>query len=492
MGVIIGIDLGTTTTVAARFNAGGEPEVVPLWNDANFIHSAFFFDADNPDEAALIGEMARDAAGNRQEGAFSLYKRDMGTDMFYEAHGQSYSPAGLTKLMLERLLKHLMVEFGEVTSLAITVPANFANRARMQTVQAAFDAGFPAPIQVIDEPTAAALFHAHTSPVPLDGYYLVYDFGGGTLDVSIINISGGDINVVRSDGVPKLGGADLDKVVYDLIQAEFLRLKGENFSIDDTGFGVPQAEKIKEQLSSSPSRTVSIPTSNHGNVRVTITQGSFIAAAKPLFDQSFECVERVLRAAYMDKHEIAGVFMAGGTSYIPELERRLTDMFGFPPVRRNPSQAIALGAAVFAAHRAYAEQPELLGPEQIAKIKDKSLVEVCPYYLGTTAETNEEVEFNSVILRKGDPRPASMSMDFYVMEDGQETIRCDVTQCREDTQDLDHQDLTRIFDEYMPLPAGSRKGDKLQVTFTYDSNGVFKGEFLDVESGKLTEFEGNL
>jgi molecular chaperone DnaK (HSP70) len=120
------------------------------------------------------------------------------------------------------------------------------------------------------------------------------------------------------------------------------------------------------------------------------------------------------------------------------------------------------------------------------------LVEVCPYYLGTTAETNEEVEFNSVILRKGDPRPASMSMDFYVMEDGQETIRCDVTQCREDTQDLDHPDLARIFDEYMPLPAGSRKGDKLQVTFTYDSNGVFKGEFVDVESGKLTEFEGNL
>jgi len=491
MGAIIGIDLGTTTTVAARFNAGGEPEVVPLWNDANFIHSAFFFEADNPDEPAQVGEIARDAVGI-QEGAFSLYKRDMGTDKFYEAHGQSYAPAGLTKLMLERLLSHLMMTFGEVSSLAITVPANFANRARMQTVQAAFDAGFPAPIQVIDEPTAAALFHAHTSPTPLDGNYLVYDFGGGTLDVSIVNICGGDIQVLRSDGVAKLGGMDLDKVVFELIQAEFFRIKGENFSIDDTGFNIPQAEKIKEQLSSSPTRTVSIFTSKHGKVNVTVTQAAFVSAAKSIFDQSFECVDRVLSAAFMDKSEIAGVFMAGGTSYIPELERRLTDMFGFPPVRRNPSQAIALGAAVFAAHRAYAEQPELLGPEQIAKIKDKSLVEVCPYYLGTTAETNEEVEFNSVILRKGDPRPASMSMDFYVMEDGQETIRCDVTQCREDTQDLDHLDITRIFDEYMPLPAGSRKGDKLQVTFTYDSNGVFKGEFLDVESGKLTEFEGNL
>lgn len=491
MGAIVGIDLGTTTTIAARFNAGGEPEGVDLWNDEKFIHSAFFFEADNPDEPALIGEMARDAAGI-QEGAFSLYKRDMGTDKFYEAHGRTYTPAGLTKLMLERLLRHLMMTFGEVSSLAITVPANFANRARMQTMQAAFDAGFPAPIQVIDEPTAAALYHAHTSPVPLDGNYLIYDFGGGTLDVSIISISGTDINVVRSDGVAKLGGIDLDRVVYDLIQAEFFRLKGENFSIDDTGFGIAQAEKIKEQLSSAPSRTVSIFTSKHGKVNVSVTQAAFVSAARPIFDQSFECVEKVLSAAFMDKSEIAGVFMAGGTSYIPELERRLADMFGFEPVRRNPSQAIALGAAIFAAHRAYAERPELLGHEQRTKIKDKSLVEVCPYYLGTTAETDDEVEFNSVILRKGDPRPASVSMDFYVMEDGQETIRCDVTQCREDTQDLDHPGMTRIFDEYMPLPAGSRKGDKLQVTFTYDSNGVFKGEFLDVESGKLTEFEGNL
>ncbi len=491
MGAIVGIDLGTTTTVAARFNAGGEPEGVDLWNDEKFIHSAFFFEAANPDEPALIGEMARDAVGI-QEGAFSLYKRDMGTDTFYEAHGRTYTPAGLTKLMLERLLRHLMMTFGEVSSLAITVPANFANRARMQTMQAAFDAGFPAPIQVIDEPTAAALYHAHTSPVPLDGNYLIYDFGGGTLDVSIISISGGDLNVVRSDGVAKLGGMDLDKVVYDLIQAEFLRLKGENFSVEDTGFNIPQAEKIKEQLSSSPSRTVSIFTSKHGRVNVTVTQAAFVSASKSIFDQSFECVDNVLRAAFMDRCEIAGVFMAGGTSYIPELERRLTEMFGFPPIRRNPSQAIALGAAVFAAHRAYAEQPGLLGPEQKAKIKDKSLVEVCPYYLGTTAETNDDVEFNSIILRKGDPRPASVSMDFYVMEDGQETIRCDVTQCREDTQELDHPELVRIFDEYMPLPAGCRKGDKLRVTFTYDSNGVFKGEFLEMESGKLTEFEGNL
>jgi molecular chaperone DnaK (HSP70) len=491
MGAIVGIDLGTTTTVAARFNAGGEPEPVTLWHGESYIHSAFYFDASNPDEPAEIGEVARDAVGI-QEGAFSQYKRDVGTDRFYEAHGQSYSPVGLTTLMLKRLLLHLTVQYGEVSSLTITVPANFLNRARTQTIEAAFEAGFPAPIQVIDEPTAAALFHAHTSPTPLDGNYLVYDFGGGTLDVSIVNIVGGEIHVIRSDGVAELGGMDLDKVVFNLIQEEYRRLKGEYFSVDDSGFNTAQAERIKEQLSSSPSRTVSIFTSKHGRVNVTITQAAFVAAATPLFDKSFECIERVIRGAFMEKGEITGVFMAGGTSNIPELERRLTEFFGFAPVRRHPSQAIAMGAAVFAAYRTYAECPELLGPEQKSRIKDKALVEVCPYYLGTTAETDENVDFNSVLIRKGDPRPASVTAEYFVIDDGQDSIRCDVTQCREDTQDLEHPELTRIFDEYMPLPPDCRKGDKLLVTFTYDSNGVFKGEFLDVERGQRTEFEGNL
>jgi molecular chaperone DnaK len=491
MGAIIGIDLGTTTTVAARFNAGGDPEVITLWNDSVFVHSAFRFDSDNPDEPADIGEGARDAVGI-QEGAFSQYKREMGTDKFYEAHGRTYTPSGLTQKMLSRLLKHLMTEYAEVSALAITVPANFPDKARRQTIEAAFAAGFPEPIQMIDEPTAAALFQTHTSPIPLKGKYLIYDFGGGTLDVSVIEVNGDDIQVLMSDGVPELGGMDLDKIVFDLIQDEFFKIKGERFDVDDAGFNITQAEKIKEQLSSSPSKTISIFSSKHGRVNVTITQAAFIQAATPLFDKSFACVERVLNLAFLYKSEIEGIFLAGGTSNIPELSRRLEMMFGKPPVRRSPAQSIALGAAVFAAYRAYVEKPELLGPEQIAKLRDMSLIEVCPYFLGTTAETDDGNDFNSVLLRKGSPRPASVTADYYVLEDDQAYIRCDVTQCLDDTQDLNHPALTRIFDEYMPLAPGRKKGDKIQVTFTYDANGVFRGEFLDVEGNQLVEFEGNL
>ena len=491
MAAIVGIDLGTTTTVAARFNEAGMPEVVTNWKGQAFIHSAFWFSKDNAYEPADIGDIARGLVGI-EEGAFSQYKRDMGTDVRYEAHGRQYTPQKLTELMLERQLKHLKQEHHEVGSLAITVPANFLNKARQQTIQAAVDAGFPLPIRVIDEPTAAALYYVHTSPSPMEGTYLVYDFGGGTLDVSIMEVSGRDIQVKMSHGVARLGGMDLDKVLYDLIQAKFSAKTGEAFTVDDAGFSVVQAEAVKEQLSSLANRPIEIFSTKHGIVKLSITQDEFIAAAKSIFDQSIWCVEEALSLSHLGPKDIAGVFMAGGSSNIPELKRRLQVLFGFEPVRRNPSQAIALGAAIFAGYKAYTHLPTMLAPEQQAQVEDMNLVQSCPCFLGTTSTSVSGFDYNTIILRKGMPRPVSVTEIFYVMDDEQESIRCDVTQSEDDTQDLDHPGLTRLFDQDMPLPAGKKNGDELHVTFTYDENGVFKGTFLDPESGETVDFEGNL
>jgi molecular chaperone DnaK len=492
MKAIFGIDLGTTTTVVSRYNIGGSPEAVTLWNGESFIHSAIYFDAINPDEPSLFGDAVRDLVGGNQEGAFSQYKRDIGTDRYYAAHGKKYTPCDLTRTMLERLLKHLISEGDDVSSLTITVPANFSDKARTQTIQAAFDAGFPEPIQVIDEPTAAGLYYVHTAAVPLSGKYLVYDFGGGTLDVSVLEVNGRKVDVIMSHGVGELGGMDLDKIVYELIQNEFFKLKGERFTVNDAGFSVTQAEKVKEQLSELPSKTINIYSLKHGKVNINISRAQFTEAARQIFDKSFDCVENVLRLAFLDKSEINGVFMAGGTSNIPELEHRLEKFFGFAPVRKNPSRAIALGAAVYSAYTILIDSPERLGGEQRARLGDMTLVEACPYFLGTTAQTNDGYEFNSILIRKGMPRPASITESYYVLEDNQESIRCDVTQHSRDTSDVSDPDLTRIFDQYLQLPLGRKAGDEIRVTFSYDRNGVFKGVFLDVESGVSTEFEGNL
>jgi molecular chaperone DnaK (HSP70) len=488
---IVGIDLGTTTTVAARFNEAGMPEVVTNWKGQAFVHSAFWFSKDNAYEPADIGDIARGLVGV-EEGAFSQYKRDMGTDVRYQAHGRQYTPQKLTEIMLARQLQHLKQECNGVGSLAITVPANFLDKARQQTIQAAVDAGFPTPIRVIDEPTAAALYYVHTSPTPMEGTYLVYDFGGGTLDVSIMEVSGKDIQVKMSHGLARLGGMDLDQVAYDLIQAKFLAKTGEAFTVDDAGFNVVQAEAVKEQLSALTSRPVQIFSTKHGIVNLTITQDEFIAAAKTIFDRSILCVEEALSLSHLRASDVSGVFMAGGTSNIPHLKKRLQDLFGFEPVRRNPSQAIALGAAIFAGYKAFTHLPTMLAPTQQAQLEDLNLVQSCPCFLGTTSMSLDGHEFNTILLRKGMPRPVSVTETFYVMDDEQEVIRCDVTQSEVDTQDLDHPTLTRLFDQDMPLPPGKREGDEIQVTFSFDENGVFKGTFLDPDSGETVDFEGNL
>lgn len=491
MAAIVGIDLGTTTTVAARFNEAGMPEVVTNWKGQAFIHSAFWFSKDNAYEPADIGDIARGLVGV-EEGAFSQYKRDMGTDVRYEAHGRQYTPQKLTEIMLARQLAHLKQEHHGVGSLAITVPANFLDKARQQTIQAAIDAGFPTPIRVIDEPTAAALYYVHTSPDPMEGTYLVYDFGGGTLDVSIMEVSGKDVRVKMSHGLARLGGMDLDQVAYDLIQAKFLAKTGDSFTVEDAGFNVVQAEAVKEQLSMLSSRPVEVFSTKHGIVRLTITQEEFIASAKPIFDQSIRCVEEALSLSHLRPSDVSGVFMAGGTSNIPELKDRLHRLFGFEPVRRNPSQAIALGAAIFAGYKAFTQLPAMLAPEQQARVSGMNLVQSCPCFLGTTSTSNDGYEYNSILLRKGMPRPVSVTEVFYVMDDGQETIRCDVTQSEVDTQDVDHPTLIRLFDQDMPLPPGKREGDELHVTFTYDENGVFKGTFVDPDTGESVDFVGNL
>jgi molecular chaperone DnaK (HSP70) len=307
-----------------------------------------------------------------------------------------------------------------------------------------------------------------------------------------MEVSGKDIQVKMSHGLARLGGMDLDQVAYDLIQAKFLAKTGEAFTVDDAGFNVVQAEAVKEQLSALTSRPVEIFSTKHGIVKLTITQDEFIAAAKPIFDRSIRCVEEALSLSHLRPSDVSGVFMAGGTSNIPHLKKRLQDLFGFEPVRRNPSQAIALGAAIFAGYKAFTHLPTMLAPSQQAQLEDLNLVQSCPCFLGTTSMSLDGHEFNTILLRKGMPRPVSVTETFYVMDDDQDAIRCDVTQSEVDTQDLDHPTLTRLFDQDMPLPPGKREGDEIQVTFSFDENGVFKGTFLDPHSGETVDFEGNL
>jgi molecular chaperone DnaK len=468
--LIIGIDLGTTTTVVSRINEAGKPELIMNWDNQPFTHSSIWFTKDSPLQP-VIGSTARENAGV-EEGAFKEYKRDMGTERIYHAHGKQYTPTELSALMLRKQREHIENTCGQkVDMVVITTPANFLNEARAATIAAAKAAGFPDPITTIDEPTAAALFYADSESAPLDGHYLVYDFGGGTLDVTVLEAKAKDIKVKYSMGVAQLGGKDFDETLRNLISQKFKEKTGATMEVTDTGFSDFDAK---------------VNSMNHGKVAVSVSRAEFEEQISALITQAEFCLEGALEKAGLKFADIKGVYMAGGTSKIPAVQRSVERLTGQKPKIRQPEQSISLGAALFAAYKLGSRRPQALSPEVQANVGTIRVQEAIPYFIGTlagsyTKEGNRVIN-NSVILRKGQPLPAKSTKTYFVPRNGMNELSLDVTQCAFETIEKD--DVTMLADDSMPLGPDSQEGDKIEVTFEIDGNGLFHGTFKDVRTGK--------
>ena len=483
--LIIGIDLGTTTTVVSRINEAGKPELIMNWDNQPFTHSSIWFTKDSPLQP-VIGSTARENAGV-EEGAFKEYKRDMGTERVYQAHGKQYTPTELSALMLRKQREHIENTCGQkVDMVVITTPANFLNEARAATIAAAKAAGFPDPITTIDEPTAAALFYADSESAPLDGHYLVYDFGGGTLDVTVLEAKAKDIKVKYSMGVAQLGGKDFDETLRNLISQKFKEKTGATMEVNDTGFSDFDAEKVKYKLSEVEKHDFKVNSMNHGKVAVSVTRAEFEEQISALITQAEFCLEGALEKAGLKFADIKGVYMAGGTSKIPAVQRSVERLTGQKPKIRQPEQSISLGAALFAAYKLGSRRPQALSPEVQANVGTIRVQEAIPYFIGTLAGTytkdGNRVINNSVILRKGQPLPAKSTKTYFVPRNGMSELSVDVTQCAFET--IERDDVTMLADDSMPLGPDSEEGDKIEVTFEIDGNGLFHGTFKDVRTGK--------
>ena len=325
--LIIGIDLGTTTTVVSRINEAGKPELIMNWDNQPFTHSSIWFTKDSPLQP-VIGSTARENAGV-EEGAFKEYKRDMGTERVYHAHGKQYTPTELSALMLRKQREHIENTCGQkVDMVVITTPANFLNEARAATIAAAKAAGFPDPITTIDEPTAAALFYADSESTPLDGHYLVYDFGGGTLDVTVLEAKAKDIKVKYSMGVAQLGGKDFDETLRNLISQKFKEKTGATMEVNDTGFSDFDAEKVKYKLSEVEKHDFKVNSMNHGKVAVSVTRAEFEEQISALITQAEFCLEGALEKACAEAGVEYVINPGEGAFYGPKLEFVLRDAIG--------------------------------------------------------------------------------------------------------------------------------------------------------------------
>ena len=232
MAHLLGIDLGTTTTIVARIGADGAPELVRDWEGEPITPTAVAFETVNH---VVVGREAR-AMAEDGEHVFLEFKRDLGTGVSHPAFGRRVTPLDLSALMLRKVREHAEAAHGPVDLAVITIPANFTNAAREATLEAARRAGFGA-VHMINEPTAAALAYARGQRQPLDGLYAVFDFGGGTFDVSLVRAKGLAVEVVFTEGVQRLGGKDFDAKLTALVAGKFRAATGDDLRPGDCEFG---------------------------------------------------------------------------------------------------------------------------------------------------------------------------------------------------------------------------------------------------------------
>jgi molecular chaperone DnaK len=352
---VVGIDLGTTNSVVASVDDDGMVVVLPNANGGEITPSVVYFE---PDGTAVVGEEAVQATAVDPENGVPLIKRAMGTEFPLRIHGQEHTPESVSALILRQLVTAATGSPGQVSAV-VTVPAYFGLAEREATYQAGVIAGIDV-LELLDEPVAAAAHYGLTSAG--DRTVLVYDLGGGTFDTTVLRISGGQVQVLATDGHSSLGGADVDQRLLDVILGRL----GDQLSPDELdqisddrkmlGELVLAAEAAKKDLSARTSRPVVVRTPA-GRATVTITRADLDACCGDLFDTTAEIIQRVLRTAKLaGDRDIDDVIMVGGSSRIPTLADRLTAMLGMKPRLTDPDLAVAKGAALRAHHLAGTSQ----------------------------------------------------------------------------------------------------------------------------------------
>jgi len=483
---IIGIDLGTTTTLVARFNEAGKPEITNNV-DGNPITPSVVQVEDSG--AVVIGAEAKKFLGTGTPGVFAEFKREMGNkDKSWPAGGRNVTPVELSALLLKKVVADYAEQFGQPQSVVITWPANYRNEQREATKDAAKRAGLNVEY-FIEEPTAAALYYA--TDTSLDGKYLVYDFGGGTFDVTLIEAHGNSIDVLYQDGVQQLGGKDLDNALLKIIGEKFRAKTGDEFDAVDCNFDKLAIESNKHTLSSRPSVSIRLVSAKHGPIAIDVSRDEFEAGISHLVSQAEMACENVLRCGkddpseHVKKSDIKEIFMAGGTSRVPAMQASVERLFGKKPKVKNPDQAIAMGAAIYAAHKASNGTLNVLQARAVADV-DVGLI--APHFFGTSVLSEDGSGlFNDTVITKGTKLPCREERTYYTVSDNQMNVECDVTQSA--IEERSPEFVSTIWEGSLKVPGGRPAGQPIKVIYAYDLNGTMQCSFEDVKTGVVNKVD---
>lgn len=488
MSTIAGIDLGTTFSALARLNGIGRPEIVPNCEGERITPSAIYFE----EEEAGVIRVGLEAINCRQlnpERAVRWIKRHMGDQNWKKTIDlHDWTPQELSSLILKKLKQDGSIE-SPVEDVVISVPAHFDEARRKATMDAGILAGLNV-IGIVNEPVAAALYYATTQSV--NGRVLVYDLGGGTFDVTILDVDGQKIDIVCSQGDHALGGVDFDSKIVELFEeayrsehhAELIQNEQDRAKYED------EAEDVKKTLSRRNS-VRKILYGSAGSVRVEITREQYVKAIESLIARTEILIEVALEEAKSSVSDIQKVLLVGGSTRMPVVQQRLKEKFGFEPeIAVNVDECVALGAAIHAGLTLLRDKPKDVSKGIASGLKEVRLRDVCNHSYGTICapideETGRHVIRNSIILQKNTPLPCEATQTFYTMSDGQTELQATITQGEDEDPDFVNKIATEIFE----LPADRPANQPIHVRYSYDVNQRMHCQFLDEGSGRTLEVE---